>query len=453
MNDWDGTGPYIPERYRQQIAARKRREFMIKIGGILLFLVVCAALVVFLGPLVHGSQPATVSPSPQPTSPLKTVTASITTAAVSPAGNPEPTTTGTSGVQPTETTVSGPLLSSALIAAQQEPGILPYSQALAFLKEDFPDPEYTVTGADITTVAQNKREYAFLIQPLHNSTSGTSFTAYIDSLTGEPYTPGQDSAPISLASAKNTVADTFSGLHPDDTRLRYSNASGARYWNFTLVKNNATIMVGSMDGETGLITEFTKVVSLNGRPPVPTIDNGTAVKTAEQFIGDRNGPVSVNLTAEQYAPQGTADAPVAGTWTLQFSRLVQGYPCDADGFTITVDAVTGEVTGYERRWNAPEFAFEVAPDVLVMKRDATYTVLNKAQSMYPGLATGIDIISADIRWKDAHTAGTVPRPASIPLAWKVEFNDALIRAMPNPVPAVAWVDVQTGNIIATDYTH
>ena len=451
MNDRDDTGPYIPERYRQQIAARKRRGMFTKIGAILIVIVLCGTAAFFLSGAHNGTQAASLPPISTTAIPLAETSAKITFTPepenASPIGTaPEPSAT----IAPNQSTT---LLSPALITAQKDPGILPYGEALRFLREEFPAATYTVVSADISSVPPSGRMYSFLIRPLNDTLPGSTSTQYLDAVTGDPYTPGQEKAAVPLASAKNTIADTFASIHPDGTRIRYSTVDGAQFWNFTLIRNNSTLLAGSIDAETGNIAEFASVVPTEGRPGAPVIDNATAMKIAEQFISDRTGPVSINISDQQYIPLNSSGSPVAGSWVLRYSRLFQGYPCDADGFTVTVDSVSGNITGYERIWNAPDYGFAVAPDAIVLKRDATYTVLHKAQNMYPGLATGINILSADVRWKDAHPAGTVPRPASIPLAWKVSFDDAIIRAMPHPVPAVAWVDAQNGNLIEIDYQH
>jgi hypothetical protein len=217
--------------------------------------------------------------------------------------------------------------------------------------------------------------------------------------------------------------------------------------------SNSALLTGSFDAETGQLTSFTRIISLAERPDNAIIDNTSAKKIAERYISDRSGPVSIGLATEQYSHLDISSSPVAGTWIFVFNRIVQDYPCDVDGFTIAVDSVSGEVTSYERRWSAPDYAFIVAPEPLELKREATYTVLRKAQDTYPGLASGVRVISADIRWNDGHPAGTVPRPASILLGWKVVFDDDLIRKMPTPIPAVAWVDVQSGSLISFEYNH
>jgi hypothetical protein len=446
--DWEEpSASYIPERYRLQIAAKKRRQLLIRVAAVIGVVAVCAAAFVLLAG--SGPAPATITPgqSSAVATPIITTPVPATTSTT-----PVPAGTG-SPVPPTPAgSTSGPILSPDLLAAQKEAGIIPNDQAQGYLRDDFPPSSFSLVSADVMTMPGGTRVYAFVIRPV-TGTAGADLTVYIDAVTGDPFTPDQDRATVSLATAKNSIADAFPGLHPDRIRVRYSPAGGQQLWNFSLFSSNTTILTGSLDAETGQMVSFTRIVPLTGRQANPAIDNGTAEKTANRYIGDRNGPVSINLSAQAYAPLGTVSSPAAGSWIFDYRRLVQDYPCDSDGFTVAIDSVTGDITGYERRWNDPVYAFVIAPEPIVLKREATYTVFHKAQDMYPGLASGITILSADILWMDGHPAGTVPRPASIPLAWKIVFDDDLIRKTPNPVPAVAWVDVQSGSLISIDYQH
>jgi hypothetical protein len=444
----DSGASYMPERYRQQIEARKRRQFVIRLAGTIGIVVVCLAVFVFLTGL--GTTPVTPGVNTTPlTTPTSTPPVSATIS-----GIPVTATTIPPTPLPTATVrTPGPILSPALIAAQQETGILPYDSAASTLRDDYPASSYVIISADITGTLPSKRLYAFVIRPAGEPT-GATYTMYVDAVTGDPYSPAQENAGISLDRAKNTIADSFTGLHPDATRVRYTEISGGEsFWNFTLMKGNSSIVSGALDAGTGQIVAFSRTIASSGRPAQPVLTAASARAVADRYINDQNGPVSVNMSDEHYVLLTTGVAPVAGQFVLKYERLVQDYPCDFDGFTVSVDSVSGDVTGYERRWQDPDYAFVVSPVPTVVKRDATYTVLHKAQDTFPGLATGISIISADIRWKDGHMAGTVPRPGSIPLAWKIVFDDEIIRAEQFPVPAVAWVDVQSGSLLEFNYEH
>lgn len=451
--EWEDTGtPYMPERYKQQIAARKRRRTVIRLTAVIVVIVACAAAFVFFFGAGHSPVPA----EPGLNTPVPT-TAVSTPADSSPASPTVPVTVPTNSSSSPPVSASptpGPALSRALLSAQQETGILSYDQASSFLREDYPASSFTVVSADITGTPPEKQLYAFTIRPVSAPPDTPATTAYIDAVTGDPYSPAQDKAVITLEKAKTTINSSFTGLYPDRGRVRYTEiAGGESFWNFSLFRNNSLILSGDLDAGTGQIIKFSRTVSAAGRPAQPVLTAASARAVADRFISDHNGPVSTNMSDERYALLGTALSPVAGQYILNFERLVQSYPCDFDGFTVSVDSVSGEVTGYDRRWDDPDYAFVVSPVPSVPQRDATYTVLHKAQDTYPGLSSGISIISAEIRWKDGHIAGTTPRPGSIPLAWKIVFDDELIRAEKTPVPAVGWVDVQSGSLLEFDYTH
>jgi hypothetical protein len=444
----DSGASYMPERYKQQIEARKRRQLVIRLAAVIGVVVVCVAVLFFLSGL--GIMP--VTPGGNTTPPIP----AVTTPAISATSPAIPITAATSlsTASPTVTSrTPNPILSPALLAAQQETGIILFDRAASILRDDFPASSYVLVSADITSTSLSKRLYAFVIRPEGEPTGSTS-TVYVDAVTGDPYSPAQENAGITLERAKNAIADSFTGLHPDRTRVRYTEISGGEsFWNFTLLHGNVSILSGALDAGTGQIVAFSRKISSSGRPAQPVLIATAARAVADRYVNDQNGPVSVNMSDEQYVPLGTGQSPVAGQYVLKYVRLVQDYPCDFDGFTVSVDSVSGEVTGYERRWEDPDYAFAASPVPTVAKREATYTVLHKAQDTFPGLATGIAILSAEVRWKDGHPIGTVPRPGSIPLAWKVVFDDEIIRAEVSPVPAVAWVDVQSGSLLEFDYEH
>lgn len=98
----------------------------------------------------------------------------------------------------------------------------------------------------------------------------------------------------------------------------------------------------------------------------------------------------------------------------------------------------------------PGDCLSVISEQRVLKREATYAVLKKAQETFPESVSGLRIISAEMRWKDQPSSD---RPGSIPLAWKVIFDDDFIRSNSSAQPAVAWVDVQEGRILDFEYRH
>jgi hypothetical protein len=278
---------------------------------------------------------------------------------------------------------------------------------------------------------------------------------FINAKTGDPYTSGQEGARITADRAETLVRNNFISYHPEKIRIRFiNNTDSLQEWIFTLFQDNTTILTGTMDPETGQITSFSKSIEQRGRQADPSLDILAAQKIADRFIIERNGfPLPLNMSNSRYNPLGSPSEVIAGQYVFTYNRLVQDVPCDYEGFTISVDSVTGEVTEYHRRWTAPDNAFSLVTEPLVTRYEATFAVLERAKQTYPASSDGLKIVSAERRWKDQTPPGSIPRPGSIPIAWKVQFDDSIIRDKQLIVPGVGWVDDQSGKILDFYYPH
>ena len=431
----DPNAPYFPERYRQQVRAKKQRRFNKKVIAACAVFVVLAAAYILLSGMIMSSpdntslpEPAAPSPSPGALTPEVVMNVTVT-------------------MTPDYAMGTG-------ISTLRSSGMLPADSAISFLRQDFPSPAYTLTSVNLTDRYTGYTLYEFRIRPADNLSDEAGFTVFEDALNGEPYTPGEENARITAGQAKVLAGYAFFRLSPDRVRVRYSTSpETGRAWAFVLVKNTTTILTGSLDTDTGRLLSFTRFIDTAGRPSGPVLDMPAAQEIADRFIADQNGPVAVSTGGGQYLPRGSPEVPVAGQYIFVYKRTVQDIPCDEEGFTVGIDAVTGEVTGYERHWSVPDNAFSVLSDPLVLKRDASFAVLQRARETLPAPVSGLRVVSAELLWKDQHPPGVIPRPGSIPLAYKVQFDDDSIRADSSAVPAVGWVDSQTGSILEFRYRH
>ena len=341
------------------------------------------------------------------------------------------------------------------VPAQPTHDMQSLDNATASLRQDYPAPEYTFISVKVTDLYADRTLYEFTIKQENISQDSTGFSVFIDARTGDLYTPGQESARITADKAKNIVTEAFLLLHPDRVRVIYNNSPDSVHaWVFTMFRDNTAILTGTLDPETGQIFSFTRSIPWEGRQADPLLEMNAAQKIADRYIFDKNrAQLPLNMSEARYNPLRFPQKTVAGHYVFIYNRIVQEIPCDKDGFTISVDSLTGEVIGYDRRWNSPDSAFSVTMDPLVTRSGSTFAVLKKAQEMYPASGDGLSIISAEIRWKDHPSQGSIPRPGSIPLAWKVLFTDEIIRAKQPPVPAIGWVDTQTGAILDINYQH
>jgi len=190
-----------------------------------------------------------------------------------------------------------------------------------------------------------------------------------------------------------------------------------------------------------------------GSPAAPQVSAERAREIADAYVIDQNhGSLPLNMSRSWLEPAAASTGSGAGQYTFIYERTYQDIPTDVDGFSVVVDAGTGEVIDYTHQWTTPEHAFLSATQVDIVRHEATFAVLQRAREIYPDQADSLRIISAELRWMNDVSSGTVPRPGSIPVAWKVLFNDETIRQS-SADPAVAWVDAHTGEVISFEYRH
>ncbi len=432
-DDQDAT--YLPARYRQQVRIKKQRRIFKKLltAGIVI-VVFIAAIFLLIGML----------PVFQFSTPLQ----SPVTPTIARGGqNPAPVVVVTVAVTPGYIRGTG-------ISSLPSKDVLSPEKAVSLLREEYPAETYTLDSLNLTDRFSGYTLYEFMLQPTAGSSAETRFVVFDDAVTGEPYTPGQEDARITMGLAQDLVMKAFPGIRSDRVRVRYcNNPDSGSTWNFRFLKGTTPILTGTMDADTGLISSFSLAIQKVGRPTEPGIGLPAAQAIADRYISGKNGPVAVNMSEGRYLPLGFPSDPVAGQYVFIYNRIVNKIPCEDDGFIVGVDSVTGEITAYERHWNAPDNAFSVASDALVLKHEATYAVLKQAKETYPESENGPHIVSAEIKWKDQHPPRVTPRPGSIPLAWKVTFDDDIIRSNSSAKPAVAWLDAQTGTILDFEYRH
>jgi hypothetical protein len=273
---------------------------------------------------------------------------------------------------------------------------------------------------------------------------------------GSYVTPIEDTSPkITEKQAKIIALAAFPNLPDGDMTVDLAtSADFGQVWKYTLRADTTIETSGLLDAENGAIITFNRTIHPGARPQNPVLTLGSARRIADSTINSRNnGILSINMSDSRYVPLATPGGNVAGSYRFIYNRVIQDYPCDADGFIVSVDAVSGAITEWVQRWQTPDNAFMLAEEAVVSRYDATYTVLARAKYLYPSSISTPHILSADIRWKDRHDPATTPRPSTIPLAWKIVFDDETIRANPKLSPGVAWVDAQTGVLLEITYWH
>ena len=440
----DADITYLPQRYKEQIEAKKKRRLYKKIGAFFLIIIICAVVYLIVNGMLTGSLNQTGIQLPAiavPTTKTIPLTQSV-----------EPTITPGGNITVSETPV---FIIGDGIPVQPAPGMQSLGAVIASLRLDYPEGAYTLISVNVTDKYPDQNLYEFRIRQINSSPDDAGFSVFINAKTADPYTVGQDNVRITADLAETLLSNNFIDYHPEKIRLRYFNTTDSpQEWIFTLYRGNTTILTGTMDPDTGQVTSFSKSIERSSRQADPLLDSSAAQNIADRFIVEQNGfPLPVNMSKSRYEPLGSPDQVIAGQYIFVYNRIVQDIPCDFEGFTIAVDSVTGEVTEYQRRWTAPDNAFSLVSEPLVTRYEATFAVLERAKQTYPAASDGLKIITADRRWKDQTPSGSIPRPGSISIAWKVQFDDTIIRQKQWLLPGVGWVDDQSGKILDFYYLH
>ena len=191
----DPDAPYLPERYRQQVQAKKQRRIFKKLvtaGIVIVIFVVVYLLLINVIPILSPPNPLTSPVTPVPTpgeqspAPVVNVTVSVTPAYVKGTG----------------------------ISALYSPDVLSLDKAMSLLSEEYPAETYTLISANLTDRYSGLLVYEFTIQPVDHSSTGIPFTVFNNAVTGEPYTPGQENARITSKQAQDLVKKAFPALKP-----------------------------------------------------------------------------------------------------------------------------------------------------------------------------------------------------------------------------------------------
>jgi hypothetical protein len=435
--------PYLPARYRQKVREKQQRRRMRKILITGMFIAVIAVVLLLLAGFPGTGPQAPATPVTAVTSPHSGTQTPVTTAR-QPAITPSPLPGQTQSTRPSYTISPGvPIAASG--------SSLSLEGAAAALRNYYPEEDYAIRSVNYSA-GSGHNLFGFELLP---ATGATGSVVFIDAATGEPYTPGQENTGIAEDKAKGIILSTFPDVNGNLLKLWYNDSpdKGA-VWMFILASGNTTLVSGSLDATTGELLSFTRNIPPAGRQAETAVTMDKAQNIASHYISEHNGgALPLNQTSARYEGWGTPSVPAAGQYVFSWERLFLDHPVDTDGIAVAVDAVTGDVIGYDKQWSTQDFAFSQSLDQAVAQRDATFAVMEAAKKVYLDSIENVRILSAEMRWNNRHPPGTSQRPGSVPLEWKVVFDDATIRADPGLTPGVGWVDIQTGAVTEIEYSH
>jgi hypothetical protein len=439
--------PYLPARYKQKVREKQQRR---RVKKLLVAGLIIAAIIVVLV-LLAGF----LSKSPQATPPVTPTSA----ATAAPTAMPSAVTTTLSY----DTTTPLPYITSAPateytlapgVPVAATGGSLPLAGAVAALRDYYPEENYTIRSVNYSA-GSSRSLFGFTIRPAGSTTGTAESLVFIDAVTGKPYAASQETAAVPIDKAKEIATSAFSDVNTNNVKIwYYDSPEKGGVWMFILASGNLTLVSGSVDATTGELVSFTRNIFYAGRQADPVTTQDKAQNIASHYISNHNGgALPLNQTSARYEAWGTPSVPAAGRYVFAWERTFLDYPVDTDGIDVTIDSVTGDVIGYDKQWTTPDFAFSQTSEQAVAQQDATFAVMQAAKKVYPDSVEGVRILSAEMRWNNQHAPGASQRPGSVPLEWKVVFDDATIRTNPTLPQGVGWVDIQTGVVTGIEYRH
>ena len=298
-DDDEFNEPYLPERYKEIVRKKKQRRLLKKIGMIAAGVVALVVVSILLSGFFGGSpQPApvpTLSPTLTP-APLLTTAVPATTAVIATA-------------TPVQTAI----------------------------------PTTAITTTKPATIATETPE------PVLTARANT----YV--------TPKGDAPKITEKQAEAIALVAFPSLPSGKMSVELAtDPIFGQVWKYVLLAGTTTEASGLISAETGTVVTYNRTIHPGARPQNPVLTMGNARQIADSTMNDRNtGILSVNMSNGRYIPLSTPGGNVAGTYRFVFNRIIQDYPCDTDGFIVSVDAVTGAVTEWVQRWESPDNAFMI----------------------------------------------------------------------------------------------
>lgn len=347
------------------------------------------------------------------------------------------------------------ITTSDSVAVSDIPPKISREQATALVREDYSEYTYSIAHISLTDQYARKPLYVVELAPVTGSIAERNETVFIDATTGDYYNPAQENAKISIERAKDLASEAFPQLSPDRIRVKFSDGSQyVRGWEFYLLNGNEQLVHGGLEADTGELSWYAFGIVRKDRPENPSITLDAAQRVADRETRDRNGVLPIIISDARIDPLGMPREKIAGKYVFVYKRIIRDVPCDSDGLTLVVDSVAGNVVEYRKSWNLPENAVALSAKPEITKDAAIKTVQQEAMRIYPTSAANLQIVSAELRWKDCHNPDkVVPAPGSIPLVWKVQFDDETLRAQQWPSPATGWIDAQTGILQDMYYRH
>ncbi|AKB29526.1 ATP-dependent 26S proteasome regulatory subunit [Methanosarcina siciliae T4/M] len=209
--------------------------------------------------------------------------------------------------------------------------------------------------------------------------------------------------------------------------------------------NGKSILTGidASNGERHFVYDGSKNVLGNG-----DISKDDAQEIAEKYIESRVSADKISqieLEDVNYIEPAAYNLP--GTYKISYARIIRGIPSLSDGIQLRVNAETGEVSSYRKRWSMDEGETALINTEPGITDEKAVDILKEYMSNEPCIgeekASTVKVISSNLVWKEDDKDKTH-------LAWWIRFMDSSF-AKGDSYPASVWIDAHSGEMLLFDY--
>jgi len=216
---------------------------------------------------------------------------------------------------------------------------------------------YSIAAVNLTDRFYGKLQYEFTLVPESDAPFHSNQTAYVNSATGDLYSPMQDKAGITIDEAKVRARSAFPQWTIDRVQMKYND--GTRYdrsWEFYLFSREKELVHGALSPDDGVLDWYALGGPTRfGRPATPLVSIDAADETARAEVQNRTVNPVFGLIQSRYDSLGMPGANIAGQYVFLYTNdRPSRKACENDGFTVIVDSVSGKVQEYRRTWTQPQ---------------------------------------------------------------------------------------------------
>jgi len=211
--------------------------------------------------------------------------------------------------------------------------------------------------------------------------------------------------------------------------------------------NGKSIFAGidASNGEQLFVYDGSK--NVQGRDNISKDD---ALEIAEEYIESRVSADKINdLEFEHvnYIEPAADDLP--GTYKISYARIIRGISSLSDGIQVRINAETGEVSSYRKRWSMDKEDIALIDTEPGVTDEKAVEILKEFMSNELPIgeekASTVKVISSNLVWKEDDEDKTR-------LAWRIQFRDSSF-AKDSKYPASVLIDAHSGEMLLFDYSR